>query len=713
MFFVEIQRHPVMHGVLLAIIVILACWGVLQPLRVVAQTPLFSVTLIVPSGANQVRRDYANTIVQNMIAEGIDAKLVITNFDQLSNRLFGSGSSYSQGGYDMGFIGWGFTGYVPDFEANLDGRPGFLPPAGSNYAFYNSPTVNALFDKLRSSTDTATQVQLTHEIQEEVFKDAPYNYIYESIDPVPRASKFTAWGSPNIYSEVTFPDVQHWGGSNSLTMAEASNVFPRGSLNPAYTSSSNTFYAFYIWSQVMGGALQEPDPRCSCYIAGTAQSITSSPDGLTWTVKTKPGVLFQDGVEVTADDFVYTQYALTNSQTGSVSLASNIQYLGSKVTFTYLDGTSHVDDNTGTNVPQTDGWWKATSKYEFQFHIPAAYPFTSQVFTAFAPLPKHIMEKFPFNTWESQPFSTASGSTTYTWDKTRYGGSGSYTAVGPVGAGAYSLQSYDFTNNIATLVKFPGYWNASGLQALGQFSVNTYKVEWINSKTTAIAALGNGQVDLLDYNFALARDRSTLQQMPNLNVINATELGWQEMGFNLNNPVFGTGVNTPLGKSNPSQAADAARNIRKAISHLIPRQQIVNQLLAGSGYPLASFLGPGWGVWYDPTLSPDTYDLGAAADDLRAAGYSPLITATASTTSAAVIESSSTSSMTVVSTSTGPIQGLSTVMQASTNSTQTTSSGPAISIIAAGIVAVAIAATIIYLRRKTRRMQPEEKTNVY
>ena len=592
-----------------------------------AQTPsLFSVTLIAPTGGNSVRRQYASIITSNMISVGIDAKLFYVNFDQLVNRMFAltasPGSSFSQGGYDIGFIGWGYTAFVPDFRSNFDGRPAYLPPTGNNYAYYNSPTVNGIFDKLYATTDTATQVQLTHQFQEQVFNDAPYNYVFEAIDPVPRASKFSAWGNSSQYSEVTFPDVQHWSGGDSLTMAEAANIFPGNNLNPAVTASANSFYALYVYGAIMGGSLQEADPRCSCYIPGTATNVTSSPDGTTWTVNIRPGVMFQDGVEATADDFVFTQYALTNANTASVGLGSNIQYLGSKVTFKFLNGTTRVDDNTGPGVPETDGSWTATSKYQFQFHLPAAYAFTSPVYAAFAPLPMHIMEKFPFSTWDSQPFSTASGPYTYTWDTKQYGGSGSYTATGPVGAGAYELQSYDFTNNIATLTKFPGYWNATGLQSMGQFSVNTYKVQWISSKDAAIAALKNGQVDLLDYNYGLAKDKATLQAIPNVNIITATELGWQEMGINMNNPVFGTGTATPAGTSDPTKAADAARDIRKAISHMIPRDLIVSSLLNGAGYALASFLGPGWGVWYDPTLTPDTYDLNAAASLLQQAGYS-------------------------------------------------------------------------------------------
>jgi ABC-type transport system substrate-binding protein len=189
-----------------------------------------------------------------------------------------------------------------------------------------------------------------------------------------------------------------------------------------------------------------------------------------------------------------------------------------------------------------------------------------------------------------------------------------------VGAGPYYLQSFDFTSNIATLKKFPQYWNASGLQALGQFTVDTYKVVWIGSKDSALAALKNGEVNVLDNNYQLASDKPTLQQM-GVNIISAAELGWQEQAFNMMNPIFGTGADTPLGKSDPSQAAEAARHVRTAISHLIPRDQIVNQLLQGSAYPLATCVGPGWGVWYNPDIKPDTYDIQTAASEIRAAGY--------------------------------------------------------------------------------------------
>jgi ABC-type transport system substrate-binding protein len=175
------------------------------------------------------------------------------------------------------------------------------------------------------------------------------------------------------------------------------------------------------------------------------------------------------------------------------------------------------------------------------------------------------------------------------------------------------------------MTKNPTFWDKSNLEAQGMYSVETYKVVWIESKDAAIAALKNHEVNVLDYNYQLAPDKQTLQDM-GANLITNVELGWQEMGINMRHPILGTGVDTPAGKADPSKAAEAARGIRKAISHLIPRQMIIDQLVAGSGVALATCVGPGFGPFYDPTLKADAYDPQQAADLLKAAGYSVSIT---------------------------------------------------------------------------------------
>jgi peptide/nickel transport system substrate-binding protein len=643
--------HEMNKGIVLGILLFLtisATSAILVGTVNAQQAPLFSATMIASTG-NPVRRQYATIIANGMQSMGINARVFYLNFDQLVNRMFflgptgkpeeDQGRTFDNGGYDIGFIGWGFTSPVPDFRSNFDGRPAYLAPAGNNYALYNNPQMNAIFDELYKSTDLQKQIDLTKQWETILFHDAPYNYVYAPTDVIPRDQYWTAWGDKNVYNEVTFPDVERWGGGTELTFAEVSNVFPGSTLNPIQSASSNSFYALYIYGAICFSdqGLQYVDGRDNTFHNAIATDVTSSPDGLTWTIKMRQGVLFHSGVEMTADDVLFTNWAVLRPEAASVGLGSAIQYLGNVVDFTWLNGTTTTVDNRATpDEAVRKGTWTALDRYTVQFTMPEVYAFTSQTYAAMTTgiLPKHIYEKFPLATWDSQPFSTAAAEGyTYTWDTTQYGGSGSYHAVGPVGAGPYILQSFDFTRNLATLTKFDQFWDRANLEAQGMYSVQTYRVVWIENKDAAIAALKNHEVNVLDYNYQLQTDKQALLGL-GMNVIEDVELGWQEMGFNMRHPVLGTGVDTPAGKADPSQAAEAARHIRKAISFLIPRQLIIDQLLAGGGTPLAVCVGPGFGPFYDPTLKADPYDPNMAANELKAAGYSVSITPPAKIASA-------------------------------------------------------------------------------
>ena len=626
--------HDINKGIILGILLFLTLSttaAVLFTTVAAQQAPLFSATMIASTG-NPVRRQYATIIASGMQSLGINARVFYMNFDQLTNRMFfmatDVGNTFDKGGYDIGFIGWGFTSPVPDFRSNFDGRPAYLAPGGNNYALYNNPEMNAIFDELYKTTDVSKQVDLTKQWATILFNDAPYNYIFAPVDVIPRDSYWTTWGDKNVYNEVTFPDVERWAGGKELTFAEVSNVFPGSTLNPIQTASSNSFYALYMYGAICfsDAGLMYIDGRDLTFHNAIANDISSSPDGLTWTIKMKQGVLFQSGVEMTADDVLFTQAEVLNPAAASVGLGSAIQYLGNIVDFTWLNGTTTTFDNRATSDEAVrKGHWSALDRYTVQFTMPEVYAFTLQTYAAQTTgiLPKHIYEKFDPATWDSQPFSTADNKGyTYTWDTAQYGGSGSYHAVGPVGAGPYIMQSFDTDRNLATMTKNPIFWDKANLEAQGMYTVETYKVVWIESKDSAIAALKNHEVNVLDYNYQLQMDKQTLSDI-GANVILQTELGWQEMGINMRHPVLGTGVDTPAGKADPSKAADAARSIRKAISHLIPRQMIIDQLLGGMAVPLATCIGPGFGPFYDPTLKADTYDPQAAADLLKAAGYTP------------------------------------------------------------------------------------------
>ena len=89
----------------------------------------------------------------------------------------------------------------------------------------------------------------------------------------------------------------------------------------------------------------------------------------------------------------------------------------------------------------------------------------------------------------------------------------------------------------------------------------------------------------------------------------------------MNHPVFGTGVETPLGKQDPSRAAEAAAYVRKAMSHMIPREQIIKNVVSGFGKP-GTVPIPFTSEDYDhDLLKPIAYDFELAKKYMEKAGY--------------------------------------------------------------------------------------------
>jgi hypothetical protein len=89
----------------------------------------------------------------------------------------------------------------------------------------------------------------------------------------------------------------------------------------------------------------------------------------------------------------------------------------------------------------------------------------------------------------------------------------------------------------------------------------------------------------------------------------------------MQHPVFGTGVDTPLGQQDPTRAAEAARYVRQAMSHLVPRQNIIDTITAGYGSPGLTTPITKVTAGYDDALTPYSYDVTLAKSLLAAAGY--------------------------------------------------------------------------------------------
>ncbi|MCX8154144.1 MAG: ABC transporter substrate-binding protein, partial [Candidatus Bathyarchaeota archaeon] len=384
-----------------------------------------------------------------------------------------------------------------------------------------------------------------------------------------------------------WPRVKNWklaAGSTQTTIVLAqTGPAPEEGLNPLLTTS---YYDLTVYDNIFDSLAERWDLIDMEMVPALATSWEVASDQKTWTVHLRQGVKWHDGVEFTADDVKFTFDSAMNEEIASPTGAFVKEILGSP------DNIEVVD------------------KYTVVFRLPKPYAYFVETILASYIIPKHVLENVPPSDWASHPFNTASGSYKV----------GAYTAYGPIGTGPYVYAAYDPTTAANIMTKNANYWNKAALEAAGSFQIETFYVQHIESSDAAISALKSGAVDVLDSQYHLETKLTSIEK-PWGDYAAYDAFGVQELGFNMKHPVFGTGVDTPLGKKDPSRAAEAARYVRQAISHLIPRQQIIDTILSGYGTPGVTTPITTLTAGFDKSLKPYEYDVELAKSLLAAAGY--------------------------------------------------------------------------------------------
>jgi len=191
----------------------------------------------------------------------------------------------------------------------------------------------------------------------------------------------------------------------------------------------------------------------------------------------------------------------------------------------------------------------------------------------------------------------------------------SFTAHGGIGTGPWIPAGYDASRKAYKYTRNEKYWKKmSG-------NVKTFFIVNINGTDAALSALKSGDIDAHDPMYDIGSLLSTID--PSWGKVHRFDsYKWQHVCYNLRHPVFGTGVDTPLGKQDPSRAFEAAAYIRKAISFATPRDQIVQEIAAGLGHP-GTVAMPWSAPEYDhDLLKPIPFDMDQARAWMTKAGYS-------------------------------------------------------------------------------------------
>jgi len=560
-------------------------------LTVRGQDKLFHVTLTVPS-TNPSRQAWSEIIYNNMLAAGIDVDRVIQDWGTIYDRALDpppdvAGKTFDEGGFDMLFVGYAMS-TDPDPYALYHSSQ--VPP-GQNYYNWENAENDELCQKIKVTVDETQRLDYVKQWQKFAFEELPsitlhYDREVVCFDPTALV------GDPfEVLHYPIWPEVARWKLNPSTTqdtiVIAQTGPAPEEGLNPWLSTS---YYDLTVYGAVFDSLTNTKDLETLEIIPGLATNWVVADDDKTWTVTLRQGVKWHDGVEFTAEDVKFTYTAAMAEELASNTGSFVAQIIGSP------DNIEIIDN------------------YTLKFNLPEPYAYFASSILAEGygfMLPKHILENIPYEEWRSHTFSTGEGS---------YTTANGYTAYGPVGTGPYVYAAYDPTTFTNYLSKNPDYWNAQALMDAGEFQIEMYAVVFIEGSDAAITSLKTGEVDVLDSQYGLqSMLGSVVEPWGDWVVYDA--FGLQELGVNMKHPILGTGVDTPLGKQDPSRAAEAARYVRQAISHLVPRQAIIDNILDGYGTPGITTAVTTLTAGFDKSLKTYSFDIELAKSLLAAAGY--------------------------------------------------------------------------------------------
>jgi peptide/nickel transport system substrate-binding protein len=122
---------------------------------------------------------------------GVKVKLLSSPSADFYTKYLEVPSVAKRGVWDLSVAGWAPDWYnqgaLSFFGPLFSGAPAY-PPVGSNFGFYNNPSVNTLISKARTTASTSAADQLWVQADQEVMKDAPIYPITDELQPNYHAS---------------------------------------------------------------------------------------------------------------------------------------------------------------------------------------------------------------------------------------------------------------------------------------------------------------------------------------------------------------------------------------------------------------------------------------------------------------------------------------------------------------------------------------------
>jgi ABC-type transport system substrate-binding protein len=547
-----------------------------------AAPPFFKLYLMIPN--NQPARMIWGTLAAQQMAKlGIDVISSYVDFPTIASRRGkGSGKTHADGGWDSYLERYYYSSITP--LPNSLFRSDLVPPNGPNFYYVSDPVMDKILEEYAAAIDPAARLTAIKAFEKRWYDTEPMTILFYPEDAIAVNPKLTGFAA-TTFNPVFFPQPENWtiaGAGDNATAAFASWP-PPTSLIPMYTIG---YHESNIFGPVYNRLLEYDSWESKNLVPGLAESITSSDDGKHHVIKLRPGVIWHSGEPFSAADVKFTWDVSLNKAYASAIQGNAMAVFGSHDAY------------------------KVTGPLEITVDLPQySILFREQILSSVAILPEHAYKDIKPEALRGHPASTWLGSYTV---KTSAGVS--FTAHGGIGTGPWIPQGFDASRKAYKYVRNEKYWKSmSG-------NVKTFYVVNINGTDAVLSALKSGDIDAHDPMYDIGSLLSTIE--PGWGKVQRFDsYKWQHICYNLRHPVFGNGVETPLGRQDPSRAFEAAAHIRKAISFAMPREQIVQEIAAGLGHP-GTVAMPWSAPEYDhDLLQPIPFDMDQARAWMMKAGY--------------------------------------------------------------------------------------------
>ncbi len=471
--------------------------------------------------------------------------------------------TYAKGGFDIFFVGWSW-GLDWDPTGLWDTES--MIPNGDNFYQYSNAAYDARLDDYLTALDPTTRTAAAHDIQGILYADLP------TIVLIYPRSLFgfseTVSGIDGLLIASSGHRAEYWDDSDDHSITYAI---------PADLKEPNTYVveSFYDtqWMQTVYGNLVKRAQDTHEWEPEIALNFTISEiidSKINMTVFLDPDAKFSDGSDVLPSDVVYSYELFMTPAVGSTS-------------YSFLKKWFATNDSISVVGPDIAGG-------ELLFQLTGVYNFATGLLAS-SIIDKSLVElaisTHGYGIFNEEPLT----------------GNVQDTLVRS--CGPFMLDDFDPDLSVVRMVPNP-YWHGEPVK------LTDWYLTFIAGKDSAVAELIAGTIDIMDAQYYPVL--ADFVDVTGVEGVLIKDPSHQEMAINMKNPIFGTGELTPLG------TAAAALSIRKAISHAVPRETIVSEILEGLGAPGGPPC-PDAAVDFDDSLGYYAYDIDLAIDYVEAAGY--------------------------------------------------------------------------------------------